>query len=222
MYPRITTLALALSLAATGGSLAAVKSVSPAGASPNAHQSGKTGATRPAEPPDRNQQKREAIDEMASMTMDRLLGESPQAKRLFGKSVGYAVFDNFKVAVLVSGGGGVGVAVERGTREKTYMKMGTAGIGLGLGGQSYSVVFLFEDEETLRTFIDKGWHADATATAALGSKGSTAEATFSHGVAVYQLTNKGLMAHADISGTKYWKNKRLNEVADTGSRRARR
>jgi len=83
-------------------------------------------------------------------------------------------------------------------------------------------VFLFEDEETLRAFIDKGWHADATATAALGSKGSNAEATFSHGVAVYQLTNKGLMAHADISGTKYWKNKKLNEVADTGSRRAGR
>jgi hypothetical protein len=41
-------------------------------------------------------------------------------------------------------------------------------------------------------------------------------------VAVYQLTNKGLMAHVDISGTKYWKSRKLNEVVDTGSRRATR
>src|SRR5262249_51845932 len=155
------------------------------------------------------QQKREAIDQMANMTIDRLMSESPQAKRLFDRSVGYAVFDNFKMAVLISGGGGVGVAVERATRTRTYMKMGTTGIGLGLGGQSYEVVFLFEDTETLRKFIDKGWHADTTATAAVWSKGANAEATFSHGVAVYQLTNKGLMASLDLSGTKYWKSKKL-------------
>jgi hypothetical protein len=134
----------------------------------------KTRQSNEAEESDRAQQKREAIDEMASMTLDRLLAESPQAKRLFGKSVGYAVFDNVKVALLVSAGGGVGVAIERSTRDKTYMKMGTAGIGLGAGGQSYNVVFLFEDEETLRSFVEKGWHADATATAAAGSKGSNA------------------------------------------------
>src|SRR2546426_929252 len=110
---------------------------------------------------DRIQLKRDAIDEMANMTMDRILKESPQAKRLFDKCVGYAVFDNFKVALLVSGGGGVGVAVERASRGRTYMKMGTAGIGVGLGGQSYGLVFLFEDLETFRNFVDKGWHADA-------------------------------------------------------------
>jgi lipid-binding SYLF domain-containing protein len=160
---------------------------------------------------DRLQQKREAIDEMARLTMVRLLSESPQAKRLFDKSVAYAVFDNFKVAILLSGGGGIGVAVDRASRGRTYMKMGTAGIGVGLGGQSYGLVFLFEDLETFRNFVSKGWHADATATAALWSKGAAAEASFTHGLAVYQLTNKGLMIHLDISGTKYWKHRKLNE-----------
>ena len=83
-------------------------------------------------------------------------------------------------------------------------------------------MFLFEDEETFRSFVQKGWHADATATAAMGSKGSNAEASFSHGLAVYQLTNKGVMAHVDISGTKYWKHRKLNDVAEETSRRARR
>ena len=167
-------------------------------------------ADRVVDPAVRIRQKRQAIDEMANTTMDRLMSQSPQAKRLFDKSVGYAVFDNFKVAFLVSGGGGIGVAVERASRGRTYMKMGTAGIGVGLGGQSYGLVFLFEDLESFRNFVDKGWHADATATAAFGSKGAAAEASFTHGLAVYQLTNKGLMAHLDISGTKYWKHRKLN------------
>src|SRR5262245_24946109 len=213
MFRRSMLISLALSLPlATGFSLAAVKVARP-------------GTPAKSEAPvkaDRNQQKREAIDEMASMTMDRLLSQSPQAKRLFDKSVGYAVFDNFKVALLVSGGGGVGVAVERGTREKTYMKMGTAGIGLGAGGQSYSVVFLFEDAQTLQNFVEKGWHADAAATAALGKMGSNAEASFTHGLAAYQLTNAGLMAHVDISGTKFWKHRKLNEMPVEAGQRARR
>jgi lipid-binding SYLF domain-containing protein len=204
MFRRTTFIVLAVLVLATGAGLAAQKT------------------DNKLDQTDRNQQKREAIDEMASMTMDRLLSESPQAKRLFGKSVGYAVFDNFKVAFLVSGGGGVGVAVVRASRERTYMKMGTAGIGLGAGGQSYSVVFLFEDDEALRNFVEKGWHADATATAAVGSKGSNAEASFSHGLAVYQLTNKGIMAHVDISGTKYWKHRKLNEPVASADQRARR
>jgi hypothetical protein len=29
-------------------------------------------------------------------------------------------------------------------------------------------------------------------------------------VAIFQLTHKGLMAQADVSGTKYWKHKKLN------------
>src|SRR5262245_26264275 len=186
MFSRWTFVMLAVPALAIGAGLAATKTETP----------------QKAEKVDRSQAKRDAIDEMASMTMGRLLSESPQAKRLFDRSVGYAVFDNFKVAFLVTGGGGVGEAVERSTRARTYMKMGTGGIGLGLGGQSYSVVFLFEDVETFHNFIEKGWHADASATAALGSKGASANASFRHGLAVYQLTNKGVMADFDLAGTK--------------------
>ena len=33
---------------------------------------------------------------------------------------------------------------------------------------------------------------------------------FVNGIAIYQLSDAGLMASADIAGTKYWKNKKLN------------
>jgi len=159
---------------------------------------------------DKKDAKRQAIDQMARNTLERLLGEDQRAVDVSGNAVGFAVFDSFKAAVIVSGGGGVGVAVNSANAVRTYMKMGTAGIGIGLGGQSYQVVFFFETEKALERFIRKGWQADASANAAAGTKGANESVSFNNGVAVFQLTHKGLMAQADISGTKYWKHKKLN------------
>jgi lipid-binding SYLF domain-containing protein len=154
--------------------------------------------------------KRDSIDEMAREALERLVSENGRASQLYDSAVGYAVFDSFKAAFLLSGGGGVGVAAGKTDGTRTYMKMGTAGIGLGIGGQSYQVIFLFENNDALNRFVDKGWKADAAANAVAGTAGKNVDASFSNGLAVFQLTNKGLMAQADISGTKYWKHKKLN------------
>lgn len=154
--------------------------------------------------------KRADIDETASAALQMVLQRSEKAKELFDKSYGWAVFDNLKLAFGISGGGGNGVAVEKSTAKRVYMKMGTAGIGLGLGGQKYQVVFFFQDEGSFRSFIDKGWKAEASAKAVAGKEGVNAKTDFTNGIAVFQLTEKGLMAHADIAGTKYWKNRKLN------------
>jgi lipid-binding SYLF domain-containing protein len=154
--------------------------------------------------------KKTRIDTMAKDTLDTLFAKSPEAKKLYDKAVAYAVFDNTKVSLLISGGGGNGVAIDKKSGARTYMKMGTAGVGIGLGAQSYQVVFLFETATPFTSFVEKGWQADASANAAAGKDGANAGATFRDGVAVYQLTDKGLMLQADIAGTKYWKNDKLN------------
>jgi len=159
---------------------------------------------------DKNAEKKAEIDAMAKKALDTVLAKSEGAKELYGKSVGYAVFNNVKVAIGVSGGGGSGVAVSK-SGKRTYMKMGTAGIGLGLGGQKYQVVFLFETDKALKSFVESGWEAGGSAQASAGDKGANAGATFNNGIAIYQLTDKGLMASADINGTKYWKNDDLNK-----------
>ena len=154
--------------------------------------------------------KRAKIDETADEALAELLGESEKAKELYDKAEGWAVFDNLKIAFLVSGGGGNGVAVSS-AGERTYMKMGTGGVGLGIGGQKYQVVFLFQDTTTFQNFVDNGWQADASAQAAAGTAGVGATTDFVNGIAVFQMTEKGLMASVDVSGTRYWKNKKLNE-----------
>ncbi len=151
------------------------------------------------------------IDETADETLQQLFSERAKAKDLFNRSYGWAVFDNLKLAFGVSGGGGNGVAVERKTGKRTYMKMGTGGVGVGLGVNKYQVVFLMEDRQTFDNFVNKGWQADAGATAAAGTAAAEAKADFVNGLAIYQLTEKGLMLNADIAGTKYWKNKKLNQ-----------
>jgi lipid-binding SYLF domain-containing protein len=168
----------------------------------------------PAEKTDKKakkaEEKRGKIDARASEIMEDLRANSDNVRELYEQAVGYAVFDNTKVAFGISGGGGSGVAIDKASGERTYMKMGTAGVGLGIGAKTYQVIFLFETEKAFRKFVDKGWQADAQAGAAAGTAGAAAKTTFSNGIAIFVNTKKGLMASADVSGTKYWQSD-LNE-----------
>ena len=160
-------------------------------------------------------ERRGEIDTVANQTLDKVLAEAPKAKELFASAYGWAAFNNIKISLVVTGGGGSGVAVEQDSGERTYMRMGTAGLNIGLGGQKYQVLFLFQDRRTFERFVEKGWQAEAQASAAAGTEGLNKGATFTNGLAVFQITDKGLMLQADISGTKYWKAKKLNrELAE--------
>jgi len=153
---------------------------------------------------------RKRIDETTQQTLDRLFSQAPEARGLYDKSVAYAAFDVTKVSLGVTGGGGTGVAIDKATGQRTYMHMGTGGLNLGLGGQVLQLVFLFADNNTYKQFVDVGWDASASANAVAGRAGANAEASFQNGLAVYTLTTAGLMLQADLSGTKYWKSKKLN------------
>ncbi len=155
--------------------------------------------------------KRQKIDAMAQESLDTLFAKADKSKTLFDQAHGYAVFDNWKFSLGITGGGGQGVAVNKSSGARTYMKMGTGGLNLGLGGQKYQVIFFFQDAKTFNDFVQKGWKAEGSANAVAGTLGANKQATFTNGMAVYQLTEGGLMLQADISGTKYWKNKKLNK-----------
>lgn len=142
---------------------------------------------------------------------------SPGAKNKIKKSVGYAVFSNVGInLVLASFAGGHGIVVEKGmiSDKETYMKMGSAGVGLGLGVKDFRAVFVFYDKEKLHSFVESGWDfsAQADAAAKSGEKGGSAAGAgnLGEGVEVFQLTKTGLALQATLQGTKYWKDKDLN------------
>jgi len=156
-------------------------------------------------------EKRAEIDAMAKEALQTVLGGDESAKALYDKAYGYAVFDNMKLSFILATGRGRGVAVTKADSAKTYMRVGSVGLNIGLGGQKYQVIFLFQNKETFDRFKEKGWEADSSASAVAGEKGANAEVQFRNGMAIYQITEKGLMLQADISGTKYWKDKKLNK-----------
>jgi len=154
---------------------------------------------------------REKIDKMSADTLESLFSETPQAKKLYDISYGYAVFDTRKFSFMITTGTGAGMAKVRGEGKPIYMKMATGGVNVGLGAEIFQLVFIFEDKSAFDLFVDQGLQAGSSANAVLGEDGEHAAVHFVDGVAIFQLTEKGLKLSADLTGTKYWKNSDLNE-----------
>ena len=139
-----------------------------------------------------------------SATVLKDFKELKGADALYNKAAGYATFRVTKAGFGASGAGGGGVAVDKKTGARTYMRMGSAGAGLTIGASKYDIVILFETPQKFQEFAKGGWDSSATAQAAAGNKNAEVSSTFFDGVAYYQIGNKGLMASADVSGTKFW------------------
>ncbi len=161
-------------------------------------------------------QKRAKIRKMAAATLNDLYKLQPTSKDLIQKSAGYAVFNNMGTNLfLLSTARGGGVAVNSKTKQDTFMKMISAGAGLGVGIKDYRVVFAFETNDALARFLDSGWSGSAQADAAAKTSKSggaySGAALVEPGVWVYQITKKGLALQLTLQGTKYYKDDDLNK-----------
>ena len=153
---------------------------------------------------------------MRQVTLNDLYKQLPGAKEAIENSAGYAVFDNVGINLLVvSTGNGSGVAHDKKTAKDTFMKMFSAGVGIGLGVKDFRGIFVFSTQEAFDNFVTTGWQAGAQADAAAKSDGKgdalAAAIDVAPGIKLYQLTENGLALQATIQGTKYWKNDDLNK-----------
>jgi lipid-binding SYLF domain-containing protein len=162
-----------------------------------------------------NAEKRAEIRKMRSETLAKLYKHYPNAKGKIGSAYGYAVFSNAGInLIFASIAAGRGIARDNKAGKDVYMKMGSAGIGLGLGVKDFRGVFIFKSKKAFDDFVSDGWeggaHADAVAKG--GGKGGAAEGaiTVSKDMELYQITETGLALEATIQGTKYFKDGDLN------------
>ena len=155
---------------------------------------------------------RAKLDEMAERTLERLFKERPESRPLFDRSAGYAVFDAREASFYVAAGYGRGVAVDKSTGQRTYMKMATggAGFGLGFGDFERQLLILIESEAVLRTFLDEGYDASASASMLTGEDREELAAQFTDSRAVFMLTRRGWKVSAKLTGTRYWPDDGLN------------
>ena len=162
-------------------------------------------------------EQRNSILQMRQQALSTLYGQDPNIRQEVTRSRGYAVFTNVNNnLLLLSAGSGYGVLRDNRTGRDTYMKMATAGMGIGMGIKKFQALIIFNDVAALDRFITTGF--DASAQADLAAKSAddgkvvvseAANADFQK-VKMYQLTEQGVAVQATMQGYKYWPDDELN------------
>lgn len=181
--------------------------------------------------------KRVYANDMAKESLAELYESNPALKSRVAQAAGYAVISSIESGLfLVSTGNGYGIVVNNATGEKTYMRKAALGAGIGMGIKNIRTIYIFHDQGAIKRFIERGVKlgADAEVAAKAKGKGLTAggqaavgaggasagmggeaggsgTGAVGSGVETYQLTQWGAAARASMMGTKYYKDKDLNE-----------
>lgn len=143
----------------------------------------------------------------------------------FDNSYGYAIFPTIgKGGIGIGGAHGKGKVYQQGSPIGTS-KMTQLTIGLQLGGQAYSQIIFFENEDALKNFTSGNFEFGAQATAVAITAGVSAEANtgggtsagasggkndatttsrgYRKGMAIFTVAKGGLMYEASLGGQKY-------------------
>ena len=110
--------------------------------------------------------RRQAILDMRDEVLTELYAVRPDTEAQIFSAVGFAVFSNASIGLIVNVGGGVGVVRNNGTGEDTYLRMGEVGVGLGAGVTDIRLVIVFHSDDALRRFTEAGFTVGVDADAA--------------------------------------------------------
>jgi lipid-binding SYLF domain-containing protein len=150
--------------------------------------------------------------------------QAPQSAGFYKDSYGYAIFPT-----VAKGGLGVGAAHGRGRVYRQGKNVGDSNltqvsVGLQAGGQAYSEIIFFKDEDAFNRFTAGNFQlgADVNAVAITASAGATANTSsgasasasgtqnaaanagaWHNGMAVFSLAKGGLMYQAVVNGQKF-------------------
>ncbi|MFD1711766.1 twin-arginine translocation pathway signal [Ottowia sp. GY511] len=149
---------------------------------------------------------RNAMDQNVDATLARLYSTVPGSRELVQRAAGTLVFPSVVGGAFVVGAEYGKGALREGGRTSGYYSTTAGSVGLQAGGQSKSVVYVFNTPEALQKFkSSKGWTAGADATVAagkIGANGSVDTQTYQQAVTSFVLTNVGLEAGAAVGAAK--------------------
>ncbi|SFU20722.1 Lipid-binding SYLF domain-containing protein [Algoriphagus locisalis] len=131
------------------------------------------------------------------------LEDDPSMQELFDSSYGYIILPNVgKGGLGIGGAAGNGVAYQGGSKIG-YAKMTQVTIGFQAGGQAYSEVVFFEDQEAFDRFKTSKVEMSAQVSAVAAASGASLNAKYVDGVAVFTRTKGGLMYEASVGGQQF-------------------
>ncbi len=151
----------------------------------------------------KTEEARDVLSAEVAETIAALKAKDPSIDRFFEKSYGYAVLPKvFKGAFWVGGAHGKGLVYEQG-KKVGYCSMSQATLGFSFGGEFFREIIFFRDEADLDKFRWGEYTFSAQATAVALSAGAAAKADYKAGMAVFVMTDAGLMVDASLGGQKF-------------------
>lgn len=150
-----------------------------------------------------NEKKDKQIEEDSQNAKAAFLKDDPGMQELFDSSYGYIILPNVgKGGFGIGGAAGSGVAFQGGS-QVGYAKMTQVTIGFQAGGQAYSEVVFFENEDAFDRFKSNNVEMSAQVSAVAAASGASANAKYIDGVAVFTRTKGGLMYEASVGGQQF-------------------
>lgn len=129
--------------------------------------------------------------------------KDPTIETFFNKSYGYTVLPKvLKGGFWVGGAGGQGEVFEQ-NQMVGYCRMSQATLGFSFGGEYFREIVFFRDKEDLDRFKSGDFTFSAQVTGVALSAGAAAKADYKAGMAVFVMTDVGLMLDVSLGGQKF-------------------
>lgn len=127
----------------------------------------------------------------------------PGIQRFFNQSAGWAVLPKvFKGAFVLGGAYGNGIVYEGG-RATGYTSLSQATLGFSFGGEFFREIIFFRSVDDLNRFRAGKFAFSAQAMAVAVKAGAAAKADYKDGMAVFVMSDVGLMVDASIGGQQF-------------------
>ena len=158
---------------------------------------------------------RAKLDKMSGEVLEKMYAKYPDAKSAVANSYAYCTISSSSVNFGFLGNDhGRGLAYNRETGKKIYVKMKEVKLGLSVGAKEYDLLFIIQNQTAWERFISGSikFGSEASAQASDGVKGGTlTNATIiANGVWVYQLDKKGMAVEMSFKGARITPYKTLN------------
>ena len=139
----------------------------------------------------------------ATATLNKFKRQDASLDAFLNRAFGYAIFPSVGKGGLVVGGAfGRGAVYEKGAFIG-YAKMEQGTVGFQAGGQEFAELIVFENADSMNKFKSGTYAFSAEASAVALKAGAAAAANFKNGVAVFTMTNAGLLYEASIGGQRF-------------------
>lgn len=162
-------------------------------------------------------EQRAELDKMSEAVLSRMYDKYATARSAVNNAYAYSTISGASVKYGFWGDDhGRGVAINKKTGEKIYVKMKSGSIGLNFGAKEFDLLFVITNEDAWKKFVSGNIEFGSEVTAGMsdGTKagGAFAQASVvANGIYVYQLNKKGVAVELTLKGVRVSPYRTLNK-----------